>query len=111
MTSAGLRWQAWLILACFLAGGNVQPCLPLLARPFRQWGSGAGQEVCVSRLQARADQHTGREPRHPVHSGKAFQSLLLDRVSLCWNAQAAWRKVLAEDSAIMLRVCMAVVLS
>ena len=88
VTSAGLRWQAWLILACFLAGSNVQPCLPLLARPFRQWGSGTGREVCVSRLQARADQHTSREPRHPVHSGEAQHLLLLDRVNLCWNIEA-----------------------
>ena len=87
MTSAGLRWQAWLIPACFLAGGNLKPCLLLLARPLWQWGSGAGREVCVSRLQARADQHTGREPRHPVHSGEASRPLLLDRLSLCCKAQ------------------------
>ena len=83
-------------LARFLAGGNLQPCLPLLARPFRQWGSGAGREVCVSRLQARADQHTGREPRHPVHSGEATHSLLLDRVSLCRGELAS---VFAGNSA------------
>ena len=111
MTSAGLRWQAWLIFACFLAGGNVQPCLLLLARPFRQWGSGAGREVCVSRLQARADQHTGREPRHPVHSGEAYTPSLLDRVSLWLERPGDLAQVGAEDSATLLRVCMAVVFS
>ena len=78
-----LSWPL-LILWCPFAGGELWACLPLLAVPTRAWGSRASRKVRLSELRTRANQLSGRESGHLVHSGELTLTQL-SRV-LSWSS-------------------------